>query len=167
VQERRKFATLRKLRVYLDTSVISHLDQQDSPEYMQITKKFWEELKQGKYNVYISSTVITELNKCKEPKRSRLLEYMSQIELTRVEINRQVLELAQRYVNEYIIPSRFFDDAVHIAVASINECDILVSWNFKHIVRYKTIQGVNAINKLMGYREIQLVSPLMMLEVEE
>ncbi|ABP66141.1 hypothetical protein Csac_0504 [Caldicellulosiruptor saccharolyticus DSM 8903] len=158
---------MRRLRVYLDTSVISHLDHHDNPEYMQITRKFWEELKQGKYNIYISSAVITELNKCKEPKRSRLLEYMSQIEFTRIEINQQVLELAQKYVNECIIPSRFFDDAVHIAVASINECDILVSWNFKHIVRYRTIQGVNAINKLMGYREIQLVSPLMMLEEEE
>lgn len=118
---------MRKLRIYLDTSVISHLDQQDNPEYMQITKEFWEELKQGKYNIYISSTVITELNKCNEPKRSELLEYISQIEFTRVEVNQQVLELAQRYVSECIIPSRFFDDAVHIAVASINECNILVS----------------------------------------
>ncbi|WPX09512.1 PIN domain-containing protein [Caldicellulosiruptor danielii] len=108
---------MKKLKIYLDTSVISHLDQQDNPEYMQITKELWEELKQGKYDVYLSSVVITELSKCKEPKRSRLLEYMSQIEFKRVEINEQVLELARRYVSENIIPSKFFDDALHIAAA--------------------------------------------------
>ncbi len=69
-----------------------------------------------------------------------------------VEINEQVLELARRYVSENIIPLKFFDDALHIAAAIVNECNILVSWNFKHIVKYKTIEGINAINRLMGYR---------------
>ncbi|WAM36591.1 type II toxin-antitoxin system VapC family toxin [Caldicellulosiruptor acetigenus] len=157
---------MRKLRVYLDTSVISHLDQQDNPEYMQVTKEFWEEVKKGKYDIYISDAVATELDECPEPKKSKLFKYLNGIEYEKIVIDEQVMELAEKYIAEGIIPAKYSGHAIHIAAASVKDCEILVSWNFKHIVKVKTIQGVNGINKLMGYREIQLVSPLMMLEEE-
>ncbi|WAM36924.1 type II toxin-antitoxin system VapC family toxin [Caldicellulosiruptor acetigenus] len=158
---------MRKLRVYLDTSIINHLEQQqDNPEYMQITKEFWKQIEKEKYSVYISDIVITEINKCSEPKRSKLFEYLNGIQYEKIAVDEHVMELAERYIDAGIIPARFSDDAIHIAVASVKDCEILVSWNFKRIVKLKTIQGVNGINKLMGYREIQLVSPLMMLEEE-
>jgi len=153
--------------VYLDTSVISHLDQQDNPEYMQITKEFWKDVIAEKYDIYISDAVTTELDECPEPKRSMLFEFLSQINYKLINFNEQIIELAKRYVEEGIISDKFFDDAIHIAAATVYECDILVSWNFKHIVKVKTIQGVNGINKLIGYKEIQLVSPAMMLEEKE
>lgn len=158
--------TLRKLRVYLDTSVISHLDQQDNPEYMQVTKEFWEEVKKGKYDIYISDAVTTELDECPEPKRSKLFEYLNGIQYDKIAVDEQVMELAEKYIAAGIIPAKFSGDAIHIAAASIKDCEILVSWNLKCIVKLKTIQGVNEVNKLMGYKEIQLVSPLMMLEEE-
>jgi len=95
------------------------------------------------------------------------LNFCSQINYKLISFNEQIIELAKRYVEEGIISSKFFDDAIHIAAATVYECDILVSWNFKHIVKVKTIQGVNGINKLIGYKEIQLVSPAMMLEEKE
>jgi len=134
---------------------------------MQVTKEFGEEVKKGKYDIYISDAVTTELDECPEPKKSILLAFLSQIKFEQINFNEQIIELAKRYVEEGIISSKFFDDAIHIAAATVYECDILVSWNFKHIVKVKTIQGVNGINKLMGYREIQLVSPAMMLEEKE
>ncbi|WP_237699082.1 type II toxin-antitoxin system VapC family toxin [Caldicellulosiruptor kronotskyensis] len=121
---------------------------------MQVTLEFWEEIKQGKYEICISSVVTTELDECPEPKRSKLLAYLNQIKFNQVNLNEQVIELAKKYVKEGVISGKFFEDALHIAAATIYQCDILVSWNFKHIVKVKTIQGVNRINKLMGYREI-------------
>ena len=77
---------MRKLRIYLDTSVISHLEQEDVPEKMEQTRKLWEILQKGKYEVVISDLVLAEINECKEPKKSLLQEYVSQINYERVEI---------------------------------------------------------------------------------
>jgi len=162
-----KSKILKKLRVYLDTSVISHLDQQDNPEYMQITKEFWKEVKKGKYEIVVSDIVFAELRRCSEPKRSILLRFLAEIEYNTIEISKEIRELAKEYIKNGIIPLKYIDDAIHIAAATVSQCDALVSWNFKHIVKLKTIQGINGVNKLVGYKEIQLVSPQMMLEEKE
>ncbi|MDO4963848.1 MAG: twitching motility protein PilT [bacterium] len=70
---------MRKLRIYLDTSVISYLDQQDSPEKMRQTQELWKILKMGKYEIVISSLVIEEIDKCEEYKKDLLYYYLSQI----------------------------------------------------------------------------------------
>lgn len=70
----------RKLKVYLDTSVISHLWQIDAPEKMQETLALWEEFKKGKFDIYISLLTIEEVNGCSEIKRNELSEYLKQIE---------------------------------------------------------------------------------------
>ncbi len=66
----------RKLRVYLDTSVISHLMQEDVPEKMSETRKLWELFKQGKYDAYLSQITLQEIEDCPEPKRSELIKYL-------------------------------------------------------------------------------------------
>ncbi|WPX08583.1 type II toxin-antitoxin system VapC family toxin [Anaerocellum danielii] len=157
---------MKRLKVYLDTSVISHLDQPDNKEYMEITLEFWEQLVKGEYEIFISEVVLAELRRCPEPKKTKLYQKLEQIEYTEILINEEIDNLAERYLDEKIISPKYRDDAIHIAAATFAECDVLVSWNFKHIVKTKTIFGVNGINKLMGYKEIQLVSPNMMLEEE-
>lgn len=69
-------------------------------------------------------------------------------------------QLAMEYVNRGIIPKKYEDDAFHIAVASANDTDVLVSWNFQHIVKLKTKREVSATNLLMGYRAIEICSPM-------
>ncbi len=92
---------------------------------------------------------------------------MAEIEYNTIEISKEIRELAKEYTKNGIIPLKYIDDAIHIAAATVSQCDALVSWNFKHIVKLKTIQGINGVNKLVGYKEIQLVSPQMMLEEKE
>ncbi len=82
----RKIEIMRKLKVYLDTSVISHLEQEDVPEKMEQTRKVWDILQTGIYEVVISDLVLAEINECKEPKRTLLKEYLAQINYERVEI---------------------------------------------------------------------------------
>ncbi len=75
-------------------------------------------------------------------------------------INDQMRELAQGYVQESIVPVRYVDDALHIAAAVYGGADVLVSWNFKHLVRRNTRLLVNAVNARHGLRNIEILAPL-------
>ena len=79
--------------------------------------------------------------------------------LTRSE---EIRILSEEYVSRRIIPVKHIEDAVHIAVATINSVDILVSWNFEHIVKLKTKREVNVVNVLLGYDPIEIVEPAML-----
>jgi predicted nucleic acid-binding protein len=156
-----------KLKVYLDTSVISHLMQEDVPEKMADTLKLWDMFKDGKYDIYLSQVTIDEIRKCPEPKRSAMYDYLSDIDYTNLDITEETLELAQRIIDIGILTQKSFDDCQHIAAAVINGCDCIISWNFKHIVNIKTIRGVRAITNLKGYKPIEILNPSVLLESEE
>jgi hypothetical protein len=66
-----------------------------------------------------------------------------------------------------ILTAKSFDDCIHIATAVVNECNYIVSWNFKHIVNVKTIRGVRAVTDLQGYKNIDIIQPTMLIEHEE
>ena len=158
---------MRKLRVYLDTSVISHLEQEDAPEKMEQTRKVWEILQTGKYEVVISDLVLAEINECKEPKRSILKEYLAQINYERVSITEETEEIANEIINEGILNPKSFDDCLHIASAILNDCNIIVSWNFKHMVNVDTINGVRKITFAKRYNNIDIYAPYVLLSEKD
>ena len=150
---------MKKLKIYIDTSVISHLEADDMPERMSKTHDFWKYLDQEEYEFYISELVMAEINNCPEPKRSNLESLLQQVPLSLLEVDDEVIELAERYIDEGIFPIKYRDDAIHVALASVYNCNVIVSWNFKQMVKIRTILGVNGINKIMGYLEIEIVTP--------
>ena len=159
---------MKKLKVYLDTSVISHLDQLDAPEKMKETKKLWEILKDKElYEVYISSVVFEEIDECKEDKKIILLNYLYDMEYNVVETNDSIVELAEKIIDFGILKQKSYDDCRHIASAILAGCDIIASWNFKHIVNIRTIRGVRAITNLKGYKPIEILNPSVLLESGE
>ena len=158
---------MKKLKIYLDTSVISHLKADDVPEKMESTRKMWAEMVDGVYEVFISRLVIAEIDDCPEPKRTELFQFLSMLKYTEILIDEEAYQLAQEYIQHGIIPAKYEDDALHIAAASVNGCNVVVSWNFKHMVRAKTIFGVNGINKMLGYGELEILSPDSMVDEEE
>ena len=145
---------MRKLKIYLDTSVISHLDQNDVPEKMEQTKKVWNILKTGKYEVIISDLVLAEMNECKEPKKSILQEYLAQINYERIHINKETEEISNEIIEEGILNQKSFDDCLHIASAILSDCNIIVSWNFKHMVNVDTINGIRKITFAKRYNNM-------------
>ena len=157
---------MRKLKVYLDTSVISYLSQEDAPERMKDTLELWKDFVSGKYDVYLSQVTLDEIEKCSESKRNKLYDYLSDIEYTKLEINAEIVELAQKIIDMGILRTKSFDDCQHIAAAVVNACDCIISWNFKHIVNIKTIRGVRAITNLEGYKGIDIINPSVLLESE-
>lgn len=158
---------MRKLKVYLDTSVISYLMQEDAPEKMKETRQLWEMFKNGKYDVYLSTVTLKELQNCSEPKKSLLAEYLSQISFTVLDITNDIEEVANKIIELGILTPKSFDDCQHIGAALVNDCDCIISWNFKHIVNIRTIRGIRAITNLEGYRPIEIWSPSVLLESEE
>jgi len=157
---------MQKLKVYLDTSVVSYLSQEDVPEKMADTKKLWDMFKQGKYDVFLSTVTLKEISDCPEPKRGILLEQLSQIKYTPVQIDDSMEEVANQIIDMRILTPKSYDDCQHIAAAVMSGCDCIISWNFKHIVNIKTIRGVRAITNLRGYKPIEIINPSVLLESE-
>lgn len=156
-----------KLKVYLDTSVISHLAQDDAPEKMADTLALWELFKAGAFEVYLSTVTLSELNNCPEPKRSLLFDFITQIKFTPIEIDESMDSVARQLIDMGILTRKSFDDCLHIAAAVIQGCDCIISWNFKHLVNIKTIRGVRAITSLGGYKNIEICNPSVLLNHEE
>ncbi|MCM1126192.1 MAG: PIN domain-containing protein [Lachnospiraceae bacterium] len=158
---------LNKLKVYLDTSVISHLSQEDAPEKMADTRQLWEMFRKEKYDVYLSTVTLEEIEDCPEPKRSHLLNCLEEINYTLVQINNNVAEIAEQIIKMGILTKKSYDDCQHIGAAIISECDCIISWNFKHIVNIKTIRGIRAITNLKGHKPIEILNPSVLLDSEE
>ena len=154
---------MRRQKIYLDTSVISHLDAPDALEKQQDTRKLWDIIKAGTFEVFISPVVVGELMNCAEPKRSGLLEQLAVIDHTELKESDEVLELATQYLDAGILRKKSFDDCQHIAYACVYNCDMLVSWNFKHMVNIKTISGVKGVNALAGYKEMPIYTPTILI----
>ena len=157
---------MRKKKVYLDTSVISYLRQEDSLREMQDTQEFWKILKTGKYDVYISEVVVNELSDCPEPKRTELFALLDEIRYTDigVEDNAEIVSLANEIHKLNILPPKSENDRRHIAAAIFSECDIIVSWNFHHMVNVKTIDGVRMICVANNSKPIDIYTPAVLLE---
>lgn len=149
-----------KTKVYLDTSIISYLEQTDAPEKMQITREVWETLKSGKYDIYISNIVLKELSRCSdENKRSVLLSRLEEIKYKLVNVTDEIFAFAEQIVDFGILKKRSFDDCQHIAAAIISNCDFIMSWNFKHIVSVKTIKGMKILTTIKDYKNVVICSP--------
>jgi predicted nucleic acid-binding protein len=152
---------MKKLKIYLDTSVISYLDQRDAPERMAETRRLWEKIKAGEYEAVISDVDFIEIEKCNESKRNTLLDYLKEIEYTVVEVqgNEQAVRIANRIIALGVLRQKSFDDCQHIAAAVVSGSDVIVSWNFKHMVNIRTMKGVRAITALEGHKDILILDP--------
>ena len=141
--------------------------QEDVPEKMSETLKLWNMFKEGKYDVYLSTVTLQEIDNCPEPKRTELFKHLGEIDYTPIEITEDMSEVAQQLIDMGILTQKSYDDCQHIASAVIYGCDCIISWNFKHIVNIKTIRGVRAITNLKGYKPIEILNPTVLLESEE
>ena len=155
---------MKKLKIYLDTTVVSYLDQPERGEQHADSHRLWERVKAGEFDAFISPVAVEEIGRCSEPKRSILMEYLRSNLCTMLQENDEVAELAATYIEAEILREKSFDDCQHIAYACVYNCDIIVSWNFMHIVNHRTISGVKSVNALAGYREMLIYSPTMLIE---
>lgn len=154
----------KRLKVYLDTSVISYLHQEDSPERMRDTQALWQMFKEGRCNVVLSELTIKEVEKCYEPKKSFMLKSLSEIQHEMLPSYEESARLALKIIEMGILTAKSMDDCFHIASALLSDCDCIASWNFKHMVNVRTICGMQKIAQIEGYNPIAILSPSILLK---
>lgn len=144
-----------KLRVYVDTSVVGgYFDD----EFEDVTKLFFDRIFKKDFSVYFSEISEAELSLA--PDFVKDLKSKIPADCYRyLDLDDESIELAETYINEKILGKTSLDDAYHIAIATVNRLDVLVSWNFKHIVNYDKIKLFNSINLRLGYPMIEIRSP--------
>jgi predicted nucleic acid-binding protein len=149
-----------KLKVYFDTSVPNAYLDDRNPVRQESTMDFWARIDQ--YKVFVSDIVIEEIEASDDKsKRANLLDLIKGFD--KLSSKKEGIEtLAEEYVMRRIIPLKHIEDAVHIAIATVNSLDVLVSWNFVHIVKLKTKREVNVVNVLLGYNQLEIVEPTML-----
>ena len=148
---------MHKLKLYLDTSIFNFAFSESTPEEMSLTRKFFENI--DRFEVGISNIVLEEVGRCPMPKRAQLMELINRYDLDVLEFDHESKKLADRYIKEGMIPVKYEDDAFHIAIATVNNINAILSWNFEHIVKVKTKREVVGINLIMGYRPLDIYTP--------
>ncbi len=150
---------MRIAKAYLETSVFNFVFADDAPEKRQDTLALFDEIRQGKYKPYTSDYVLGELLQAPEPKQSDMIALIERYDMIVIPASPEIRQLAEAYVAEGIIPQRHVTDALHIAAATVNDIDVIVSYNFKHIVKLKTVTMTEIVNLREGYRRIGIFSP--------
>lgn len=164
---------MRKLSIYLDTSVINFLFAEDAPEKQEITLEFFEHYVLPQiYDVYVSVVVIDEISRTKDQhKREMLLATLRQYNITLVSIEErmnEIEELAKSYIEKRIIPDKKMEDALHIAICTVFEMDVLLSWNYKHLANVNKERLILSANLLEGYsRQFRMATPMEVMYEEE
>lgn len=153
--------------IYLDTSVISLLDQHDSPERMQETQRLWRKIMAEDFIVCVSDVTMEEIDRCDAPKRAKLHEYLNSVTILHLEETQEAIALTDKYLESGILKQKSLNDCRHLAIASVHECDYIVSWNFEHFVNVKTKNMVRGVNQLCGYRQPEIVAPPELLDEED
>lgn len=144
------------VRAYLDTSVIGGCCDE---EFLKWSLALMRDIRAGLLVPVISDLTEAELKQA-PPEVQAIYNELMECGVELVHESAQSIELARKYVSEGIVTANFEYDARHVAVATVNNMDIVVSWNFRHIVRYDKIQRFNAVNILMGYKPLQRFTPM-------
>lgn len=163
---------MKLLKIYLDTSVINFLFADDAPEKKEITEEFFDKfVSANKYDVYISNVVIAELEETTDlEERKRLIKVVKKygLKFVNIQVSDEITSLAQLYIENKVIPQKKLIDAYHVAISVINEMDILLSWNFRHLANINRETKINLVNLANNYtHSLRVVSPLEVLDYDK
>ena len=143
-------------RIYVDTSVVGVVVDEESKR--QQTKPFWDAVQRGELVVIFSDVLDDELEGAPQQVRD-FVDSLPESQIERVVSTDESNALAAQYVAENVVGQSSLTDCKHIALATINFADVLVSWNCKHIVNVERGKGYNSVNEKMGYPRIEIRTP--------
>ena len=155
-----------KLKVYLETTLFNYYFDEDRDAHAD-TVTLFEECAASKFEPYTSLYVIDELEDAPKEKRDKMVALIERYKITVLAASDEADNLARRYIAEGALPQGSLSDASHIAAASVNALDMIISLNFRHIVKEKTIKLTGAINTLLGYRAIEINTPMEVIDDEK
>ncbi len=142
--------------VYLDTSIFGGYFEH---EFSESTVDFFDRIINDQISVFISEMLVSELYGAPENVKE-LIHLIPEGQKINISLTPEAEKLARTYISENVVGKTSLADCLHIALATIHHADILVSWNFKHIVNIERIRGYNSVNLKLGYSMIEIRSPL-------
>ncbi len=144
-----------KQRIYIDTSVFGGCFDKEFSEH---TIPLFDRFQNDEFIILFSTITQDELENAPE-KVKQLVNGLKTENTEYLDITNEAVNLATEYIAEKVVGQISYADCLHIALATINRADFLVSWNFKHIVNVQRIRGYNSINIKNGYRQLEIRSP--------
>ncbi len=154
---------MHKLRIYIDTSVIGGCFDEEFAEW---SNKLFDEFIAGKKIAVISDITTKELIDAPIYIKNNLQRIPTN-HIKTLKRGEEVDFLSAKYIEYKVIPEKCYNDALHIAFATIDNVDILVSWNFIHIVNYDRILKYNSVNLMFGYKHLEIRNPKEVISNEE
>lgn len=158
---------MKQLKLYLETTVWNFLFEERDLEKRKWTEYLFQDYLEGCYKLYISEVVMEEIRRARSPKRGKLEQAIRMYEPIILTFDNEGKRLVDKYLNAKLLPERYVDDVNHLAIASKNEIDVLVSWNLRHIVKLRTKTFVNSINMTEGYKSLEILTPQEVVDYDE
>lgn len=143
------------MKLYLDTSVIGGLFDDEFNEW---TSKLFSEIRTGSHIAVISDITLEELSKAPEFVRE-VIDTIPETYMEYILLNDEAIKLSNQYIKEKIVGKNSLIDCRHIALSTVNKVDVLVSWNFKHIVNFNKIRLYNSVNMKYGFSLLEIRTP--------
>jgi hypothetical protein len=157
---------MRAPRFYLGSTIWNFALAEGVPEYRDATDELFEHVRAFGWETFTSEVVLAELREAEEPKRSRLLGLIGHWNPVEVPVDEEVLTISEAYMTAGVLSDRHREDCLHVACATIAECDYLLSWNFRHLANARRASRFVAVNMLHGYTKvIRICTPLEVYEV--
>ena len=157
---------MRKMKLYLETTVFNYYFDTER-EFHADTRRLFDAIAAGEFEAYTSEYVTLELRRAPEPKRGDMMNLIERFGIKMLEATQEANELAAHYVRNGIIPAKYRTDGEHIACASVNGLDCVLSFNFQHINKLKTKRMTEIINLTQGYKGITICLPMEVLDNDE
>lgn len=154
--------TRNPILVYADTSVFGGVFDD---EFDTVSKTFVDAVRAGRFTLITSDLVRQEIESAPQSVRQLFDDMLPHARIA--DVTGEAVTLQQAYLNAAIVSARFATDALHVALATVSGASMIVSWNFRHIVNFQKIPKYNAVNKLHGYNDIAIYSPLEVIENED
>ena len=144
-----------KARIYVDASVVGGCEDDEFAEH---SIRLMECFIRGDFVLVVSALTVQELAAAPDKVR-RHLASVPEKHIETLQLNAEARELAEAYIDDGVITGKMRADAQHIAIATVARVDVLVSWNFKHIVNLYLIHGYNSVNLRRGYPTLEIRAP--------
>jgi hypothetical protein len=152
-----------KKSLYIETSVIGAYLDNGEPFRRDMTIRWWEhELKE--YAAYVSSLVVRELERMDEPRRSSYLNLIR--DLPQYEVSEETAILADGYISRGIFHRKYLSNALHVALASVNKADFIVTWDFGHLANVHRQARIQLFNTVAGFFVPMIVTPEFLISPE-
>lgn len=159
---------MKRLRIYLDTTIWNFAFSNQQPDYKKATLEFYQKVRWGLYDVYYSDVVADELAAAPTGRHEQVHRLLEEIAPQRLMPHAEIDRLGALYLKRKVLPAKSVADAMHVAYATYYGVDALLSWNFKHLANMNRRVRVNAVNMGEGYHlPLVLATPLEVLGDED